>query len=69
MPLENPDIIGTDDRANFEGLVESRSTGADLVILGFSPDRLRELGPALFLRHPTLDDCLLVSAHQRILIE
>jgi hypothetical protein len=39
------------------------------VILGFTLERLREAGPALFLRHPSLSDCLFVSARQRILIE
>lgn len=71
LPIQerNLTIIPTDDRIDFEGLVERRSAAADLVILGFTPERLREKGPALFRRHPSLNDALFVAAHERILIE
>jgi amino acid transporter len=66
---KNLRIIPTDDKVDFHTLVERRSSSADLVILGFTEDRLREKGAELFLRHPGLRDVLFVSAHQRILIE
>ncbi len=66
---KNLRIIPTDDNVDFHTLVERRSATADLVVLGFTEERLKEKGPELFLRHPGLRDVLFVSAHQRILIE
>lgn len=66
---KNVQIIPTAERGNFDMLVESRSSRADLVIFGFTDDRLREKGIELFIRHPELKDVLFVSAQQRILIE
>ncbi len=66
---KNIKIIPTDDRDNFDKLVKLRSSMADLVILGFTDDLLKEKGIELFLRHPELNDVLFVSAQQRILIE
>ncbi len=62
-------IIPTDDRVDFDRLVETRSAEADLVILGFTPERLKEKGESLFRRHPSLQDVVFVSAREQILIE
>ncbi|MFG1691226.1 amino acid permease [Gemmatimonadota bacterium] len=62
-------IIGTDDRVDFQGLVERRSAQADLVILGFTEARLREKGPELLQRMPALTDVLYVAAEEQIFIE
>jgi hypothetical protein len=66
---KNLQVIPTDDRVDFDQLVEKRSSTADLVVLGFTEERLREKGPELFQRHPALNDVLFVSAEQKILIE
>lgn len=63
------EIIPTDENVDFSRMVEARSADADLVILGFTPERLREKGIELLLRHPNLKDVLWVSAQERILIE
>jgi amino acid transporter len=64
----NLQIIPTDDRVDFNALVEKRSYAADLVILGFTESRLRERGKDLLLRHPVLQDVLFVSAEETIFI-
>jgi amino acid transporter len=66
---KNLQIIPTDDRVDFAALVEKRSYGADLVVLGFTEARLREKGKELLLRHPALMDVLFVSAEETIFIE
>jgi len=66
---KNVQIIPTDERGNFDRLVQMRSHRADLVIFGFTDERLKEKGSELFLRHQELNDVLFVSAQQRILIE
>ena len=66
---KNVQIIPTDERGNFDHLVEMRSSRADLVILGFTDEHLKGKGSEFFLRHPELNDVLFVSAQQRILIE
>jgi amino acid transporter len=66
---KNLQIIPTDDRVDFNALVEKRSYGADLVILGFTEGRLRERGKDLLLRHPVIQDVLFVSAEETIFIE
>ncbi len=65
---KNLRIIPTDDRVDFDRLVASRSSDADLVIFGFTAERLKEKGPELFRRHPDLNDVLFVFAQQKILI-
>lgn len=65
---KNLQIIPTDDRVDFDALVEDRSSAADLVILGFTEERLREKGAELLLRHPKLQDVLFVSAEETITI-
>jgi amino acid transporter len=69
ITLSNLQIIPTDDRVDFAALVEKRSYSADLVILGFTEERLREKGRELLLRHPVLQDVLFVSAEENIFIE
>jgi hypothetical protein len=66
---KNVQVIPTDERSDFERLVESRSAEADLVILGFTEERLREKGMDLLMRHHGLSDTLFVSAEQRVRIE
>lgn len=69
IATKNLQIIPTDDRVDFAALVEKKSYGADLVILGFTEARLQEKGKELLLRHPVLQDVLFVSAEERIFIE
>ena len=66
---KNLQVIGTDERSDFNQLVESRSSTADLVILGLTGERLEEKGVELFRRHPALNDVLFVSAQERVVIE
>jgi len=62
-------VIPTDAEVDFDQLVESRSSDADLVLFGFTEERLRTKGIELFRRHPSLRDVLFVAAEQKILIE
>lgn len=62
-------VIGTDDRIDFEQLVEARSGEADLVLVGFTDERLERRGGGLLKRFPDLRDVLFVSAEERIFIE
>jgi hypothetical protein len=66
---KNLEVIGTDEEVDFDRLVGLRSGGADLVIVGFTEERLRQKGPRLFQRHSTLRDVLWVAAEQQVLIE
>ena len=61
--------IPTEDNVDFPALVERRSAGADLVMLGYTLDRLQEKGGELFLRHPGLRDILWVCSRERIKID
>ncbi len=65
----NIEIIGTDDRVDFNQLVQQRSQDADLVIHGFTEARLARKGESLFERHAGLHDTLYVCARQRIEID
>jgi len=62
-------IIPTDSTVDFDELVASRSANADLVIFGFTDERLGLKGSEIFQRHGGLHDVLFVQAKQRILIE
>jgi len=66
---KNLRIFPTDEKVDFNKLVEKHSSMADLVIFGFTSDRLREKDTDLFLKHPSLRDVLFVCAQERILIE
>ncbi len=62
-------IIPTDGQGNFDQLVATCSSNADLVIRGFDSEKLKQHGAAFFNRHPELRDVLFVGARQRIEIE
>ncbi|MDE3003658.1 MAG: amino acid permease [Gemmatimonadota bacterium] len=62
-------VIPTDDSIDFERLVEARSSGADLVMVGFADHRLRQRRGDVFLRFPELQDVLFVSAQETIFID
>ncbi|MCH1571530.1 MAG: hypothetical protein L7S64_09310 [Longimicrobiales bacterium] len=62
-------VIPTDDSIDFERLVEARSSGADLVMVGFSDHRLSQRRGDIFLRFPELRDVLFVSAQETIFID
>ncbi len=66
---KNLQVIGTDERSDFADLVLQRSAAADLVILGFTGERLRSKGIELLQRHPSLHDVLFVCAEERVVIE
>lgn len=66
---KNLRIIPTDEAVDFDELVATRSAHADLVIFGFTKERLKERGVELFMRHQSLHDVLFVSAEQQVLIE
>jgi amino acid transporter len=66
---KNLRILPTGASVDFRSLVERRSSAADLVVVGFTEQRLREQGPDTFLRFPSLRDVAFVSAEQRVKIE
>jgi len=66
---KNVDIIATTDQSDFQALVTERSAHADIVLLGFTGERLREHGGELFQRHKALRDVLFVNAEEEIFIE
>ena len=71
MPIarRNLHLVPTDDSSNFEELVASRSNRADLVLLGFTPEKLVQRGSSYLRRHASLGDVLFVSAAERITID
>ncbi len=62
-------FIGTEDGIDFERLVEARSAMADLVMMGFTLERLERRGADTFRRFPELRDVLFVHAADRVVIE
>ena len=66
---KNVEMIATDDRIDFSRLVEAKSSEADLVILGYTRERLIQKGPDLLLRHPGLNEVLWVSAMEAVAME
>ncbi len=62
-------ILPTDAQADFSDLVAEHSARADLVLLGFTTDRLLEKGVELLQRHPDLGDVLFVCAQRSVRIE
>jgi amino acid transporter len=66
---KNLRILPTGAAVDFRSLVERRSSTADLVVVGFTEQRLREKGVDTFLRFPSLRDVAFVSAEQRVKIE
>ena len=65
----NVRIFPTDEETDFSSLVQKVSGMADLVVLGFTEERIHEKGREIFLRHEGLRDVLFVSARERIVIE
>ncbi len=62
-------VIPTEDDIDFQRLVEARSAAADLVLLGFTNERIERRGRELFERFPALRDVLFVSAEETIQID
>lgn len=62
-------LLAAEDPEAFHLLVERLSADADLVLMGFSAQRLTERGSETFTRHPGLKETLFVCASGRILIE
>ena len=66
---KNVEMIATDDRIDFSRLVQSKSAEADLVILGFTRERLQQKGSDLLNRHESLNEVLWVSAMEAVAME
>lgn len=66
---KNLQVFATDDRTDFSRLVEVKSGEADLVVRGFTQERVQQQGAAFFQKHPSLRDVLFVSAEETIFIE
>jgi len=62
-------VIATDDGIDFERLVEARSSSADLVLLGFTDERLESKGTDLFKRFASLRTVFFVCAEEEIEID
>ncbi len=61
-------VIPADEGIDFQALVAARSDAADLVLTGFTAERLEQKGAQLFHRFPTVRDMLFVSAEETVLI-
>ncbi|MFO7588780.1 MAG: amino acid permease [Gemmatimonadota bacterium] len=66
---KNVQVIATDDRIDFSRLVEAKSSDADLVLFGFTEERLRAKGSSLLRRHENRNEVLFISARESITIE
>ena len=66
---KNLNFLPTNDLAAFRRLVAHRSQDADLTVVGFDMEGLRERGAEVFTNHPTLKDVLFVHTPQQITIE
>jgi amino acid transporter len=66
---KNVRVIPTDDTIDFQRLVEARSNTADLVMMGFTSERVERKGPDLFRRFSACRDVLFVSAEETIFID
>ncbi len=69
VTARNVRFLAVEDPVAFQRLVRRLSVGADLVILGFTLERLAEIGAEVFTKHPDLKDVLYVSAAETIVIE
>ena len=65
----NIEVISTGADIDFDGLVVQKSARADLLIRGFTEQKLREQGTAFFRRLPELRDVLFVCARQPVEME
>ena len=66
---KNLNFLPTNDVAAFRRLVARLSEDADLTVVGFDMEGLRERGAEVFTNHPTLKDVLFVHTPQQITIE
>jgi amino acid transporter len=69
VTARNVRFLSVDDADAFRRLVQRLSAPADLVVMGFTLERLAERGAETFTRHPDLKEVLFVSAAERIVIE
>lgn len=69
MSEQNLTFIPTDDESSFRSHVARRSPNADLTVVGFDMQGLRDRGSAVFTNHETLKDVLFVHTPQQITIE
>ncbi len=71
LPLSFKNIIPVSysrTEKTIEEVIEEKSAESDLVFIGFTPDMLKKGGKDIFLKYPTLNEILFVSANQNILI-
>ena len=66
---KNIKFLPVNDRQSFRTLVATESAEADLCVIGFDIDTLRERREALFAKHPSLRSVLFVHAPEEIVIE
>ncbi len=66
---KNLNFIPTNNVASFRRLVAHQSQDADLTVVGFDMEGLRERGVEVFTNHPSLKDVLFVHTPQQITIE
>ena len=69
ISAKNIQIIATNPDIDFARLVEAKSRGADLVLLGLGDERIRHHGATVFQEHPHLPETLWVSAREDIEID
>jgi len=66
---KNIQVIPLTSGIDLDRLVEAKSGGADLVLMGFGDERLRHQGPSLLQRCAGLHEVMWVSAREEIEIE
>lgn len=71
IPISTKNIrfLPVDDKNAYRDVVSRHSTDADLVVLGFGMDNVKDRGAAYFQSHAGLKDVLFVHAPHRITIE
>ncbi len=69
VTARNVRFLSVEDADAYHALVHKLSSDADLVVMGFTQERLQERGAETFTRDPQLKDVLFVSAAERIVIE
>jgi hypothetical protein len=69
VSARNVRFLSVDDVDAYRRLVERLSSHADLVVMGFTLERLAERRAETFTRHPQLKEVLFVSAAQHVMIE
>ncbi len=66
ISVKNVKSLVYSDQEKLKDMVHNRSSGADLTILGFDPERLDQEGPVIFTEFPELQETLFVSAGEDI---